>query len=85
MGYAKAQYTFSKMLTEGFGVLQDHAAALELFRKAASQGHTNANIQLGWAHSKGVGAHTMLKPCGIFCQGGTAGVGGCRLYRKAAR
>jgi TPR repeat protein len=54
-GHGQSQYLFATCLLAGFGVTQDHAAAMEWLEKAASQGVPGARFHLGQAYIEGIG------------------------------
>ena len=43
------------MYHEGYGVRQDYDKAVELYRKAAEQGHEAGQLALGFMYHKGYG------------------------------
>jgi Sel1 repeat len=57
-GDARAQANVGRLYHEGHGVPQDYAEAVKWFRKAADQGYTGSQFQLGSLYSHG----TMRKP-----------------------
>ncbi|WP_397589188.1 hypothetical protein [Sphingorhabdus sp.] len=69
--YAQAQYTLGVSYATGRGVAQDHATAVNYFRKAADLGIAQAQYNLGLMYEKGQG----------IAQDEPAAVG---WYRKAA-
>ena len=54
-GNATAQYFIGLMYTEGKGVPQDDAVAVEWYRKAAEQGLADAQFALGFMYDEGKG------------------------------
>lgn len=54
-GYAQAQYNLGVSYATGRGVAQDHATAVNYFRKAADQGMAQAQYNLGLIYEKGQG------------------------------
>lgn len=54
-GLAEAQYGFATMLDNGYGVEEDHQAALFWYRKAADSGHLGACLSLGFIFREGLG------------------------------
>ncbi|WP_309295377.1 tetratricopeptide repeat protein, partial [Aeromonas caviae] len=43
------------MYTKGQGVAQDNSQAMAWYRKAAEQGHAQAQYFLGWMYTNGLG------------------------------
>ena len=43
------------MCQNGWGTEQDHSEAVKWYRKAAEQGHANAQNNLGWMYQNGWG------------------------------
>ena len=54
-GLADAQYGFATMLDNGYGVDEDHEAALLWYKKAADSGHVGACLSLGYIYREGLG------------------------------
>ncbi|MCL2186748.1 MAG: SEL1-like repeat protein, partial [Treponema sp.] len=52
-GSSAAQFNLGWCYYKGFGVAQDLATAVELFRKAAAQGYANAQKELDKLKSEG--------------------------------
>jgi TPR repeat protein len=52
-GYLGAQCRLASMYFEGEGVTQDDKKAFKWFRKAAKQGHADAQFHMGWMHEMG--------------------------------
>ncbi|WP_447412430.1 tetratricopeptide repeat protein, partial [Clostridium perfringens] len=46
-GSARAQYDLGLLYDHGFGVPNDHAKAVEWYRKSAAQGYAQAELNLG--------------------------------------
>ena len=68
---AKAQYNLGVCYETGRGVEQDIKKAVELFRKAADQGHAMAQYNLGHCYRTGEGVEKDIKKAAEW-------------YRKAA-
>lgn len=54
-GQVDAQYNLGMVLLHGDGIAQDHAKAMEWFRRAAEQGDKHAQFQLGGMYQRGEG------------------------------
>lgn len=54
-GDAMAQNIMGLAYKCGMGVKQDHAASIQWFRRAAEQGHTQAQVRLAQLFAKGLG------------------------------
>ena len=54
-GDASAQHSLGFMYAYGYGVPQDHKAAVKWYRLAAEQGDASAQLNLGVMYEKGRG------------------------------
>ena len=66
-GNAKAQYSLALMLDEGLGISPNASEALGWYRKAATQGHVDAQYNLGGVYRDGNGVtqDTPKRPSGF--------------------